>query len=243
MARIPDSELERLKRVVSLVRLVEDAGIELKRHGKDYLGRCPFHDDKTPSLVVTPEKNLWHCLGKCNVGGSVVDWVMKMKGVSFRLAVELLRNGLPSLAAKEKTVTAPVQPVKKGTTAKMPSDLKANADDQALLQRVVDYYHATLKQSPEALQYLQRRGLTHHEMIDTFKLGYANRTLGYRLPEKNRLEGEAIRSRLQSLGLLRASGHEHFNGSIVIPLFDDQNAVQGCTNAAGAGSARALRCR
>lgn len=225
MARIPDDELERLKREVSILRLVEDAGITLTRHGKDWMGRCPFHDDKTPSLVITPEKNLWHCLGKCNVGGSVVDWVMRMKGVSFRLAVELLREGLPSLAAHEKSSSAPVQPVKFGTTAKLPSDLKANADDQALLQRVVTYYHATLKQSPEALTYLQRRGLNHPELLDTFKLGYANRTLGYRLPEKNRLEGEAIRSRLQSLGLLRVSGHEHFNGSIVIPLFDAQGNI------------------
>ena len=54
MARIPDDELERLKREVSMVRLVEEAGITLTRHGKDYLGRCPFHDDKTPSLVITP---------------------------------------------------------------------------------------------------------------------------------------------------------------------------------------------
>jgi hypothetical protein len=47
---------------VSLVRLVEGAGVEFKRMGKDLHGRCPFHDDKTPSLVVSPEKNLWHSL-------------------------------------------------------------------------------------------------------------------------------------------------------------------------------------
>lgn len=46
MARIPESELDRLKREVSLVRLVESSGIKLKKHGKDYLGLCPFHDDK-----------------------------------------------------------------------------------------------------------------------------------------------------------------------------------------------------
>lgn len=65
MARISDSELDRLKREVSLLALVEAAGITLKRHGKDYLGLCPFHDDKEPSLVISPEKNLWHCLGAC----------------------------------------------------------------------------------------------------------------------------------------------------------------------------------
>jgi DNA primase len=109
MARIPEHEIDRLKQEVSLQRLVEARGIELKRHGADLLGLCPFHDDHEPSLVVSPKKNLWHCLGKCQMGGSVIDWVMKTQGVSFRHAVELLRNDHPSLAA-----AAPI--VSKGTT-------------------------------------------------------------------------------------------------------------------------------
>ncbi|WP_419600232.1 CHC2 zinc finger domain-containing protein [Thiolapillus sp.] len=92
MARIPNNELDRLKSEVSLVRLVESSGIELKKHGKDYLGLCPFHDDKEPSLVISPDKNLWHCLGACNEGGDVIQWVMKRQGVSFRHAVELLNK-------------------------------------------------------------------------------------------------------------------------------------------------------
>ncbi|MCP4449671.1 MAG: hypothetical protein GY811_30725 [Myxococcales bacterium] len=59
MARIADTELSRLKEEISLVRLVEARGIELRKHGAgDLIGRCPFHDDKTPSLVVSPKKNL-----------------------------------------------------------------------------------------------------------------------------------------------------------------------------------------
>ena len=98
MARIPDEEIERLKREIPIERLVKAAGIELRKHGADLIGRCPFHDDREPSLVVTPEKNLWHCLGACNTGGSVIDWVMKTRGVSFRHAVELLKADHPSLA-------------------------------------------------------------------------------------------------------------------------------------------------
>ncbi len=63
MACISDDQIERLKQEVSLQRLVEAQGIELKRHGADLLGLCPFHDDREPSLVVSPKKNLWHCLG------------------------------------------------------------------------------------------------------------------------------------------------------------------------------------
>ncbi len=227
MARIPDVELERLKSDISLLRLVEASGIELHRHGKDWLGKCPFHEDKTPSLVITPEKNLWHCLGQCNTGGSVIDWVMRMKGVSFRLAVELLREDATHLAAKEDIAGAPALPVpvKRATAIKLSSELAVDADDQACLERVVAYYHATLKQSPEALQYLEKRGLAHPDLVDTFRLGYANRTLGYRLPEKNRIEGEALRTQLQGVGILRASGHEHFNGSLVIPIFGTKNNI------------------
>ena len=77
MARIPNNELDRLKCEVALVRLVESSGIKLRKHGKDYLGLCPFHDDKEPSLVISPDKNLWHCLGACHEGGDVIQWVMK----------------------------------------------------------------------------------------------------------------------------------------------------------------------
>jgi CHC2 zinc finger/Suppressor of fused protein (SUFU) len=89
MARVPDAEIERLKSEASLVSLAEAAGVELRRTGSDFTGRCPFHEDSTPSLVISPGKNLWHCLGACQSGGSVIDWVMRSEGVSFR-HVELL---------------------------------------------------------------------------------------------------------------------------------------------------------
>jgi CHC2 zinc finger len=98
MARIPVEEVERLKTEVSVQRLAEARGVAFKKHGSDLIGRCPFHDDKTPSLVVTSEKNLRHCLGACQAGGSVIDWVMKAEGVSFRHAIELLQNDYQPVA-------------------------------------------------------------------------------------------------------------------------------------------------
>ena len=80
MARIPEGEIERLKAEVAVERLAEARGITLERHGADLIGLCPFHDDREPSLVITPAKNLWHCLGACQAGGSVIDWVMKAEG-------------------------------------------------------------------------------------------------------------------------------------------------------------------
>jgi DNA primase catalytic core len=217
MARIPQQEIERLKREVSLQRLVERYGIELKRHGADLHGLCPFHEDKEPSLVISPSKNLWHCLGACQAGGSVIDWVMKAEGVSFRHAVELLHQDLP--------LAGGVQPAKHSTVRKMPLPFDRTVEDEELLGQVIGFYHETLKQSPEALSYLQKRGIGGQETIERFKLGFANRSLGYRLPDKNRKAGAEVRGRLQKLGILRESGHEHFNGSLVIPVLDENGRV------------------
>ena len=217
MARISDDVIERLKNEVSLVRLMESQGFELKKHGKDYICRCPFHNDKTPSLVVSPNKNLWNCLGACGVGGSVIDWVMKREGISFRRAVEILQHDVGVFISDKN---ANKKTVKKGTSKQLSSSLAAEQDEQQALIRVIDFYHETLRESPEAIEYLESRGLNHPELINQFKLGFANRTLAYRLPEKNRQAGKDIRGLLQSVGILRKSGHEHFNGSITFPIID-----------------------
>ncbi|MEN9866178.1 MAG: primase [Pseudomonadota bacterium] len=219
MTRIPAQEVEQLKTDISVARLVESAGIALKKSGKDQLGLCPFHEDGEPSLVVSPAKNLWHCFA-CQIGGGPIDWVMKLKGVSFRHAVELLRDD-PSLAAQGDGSV----PVKRATTRSLPPPVEFDADEQALLNQTIDYYHETLTHSPEALAYLAARGLVHPEMINTFKLGYANRTLGLRLPEKNRAAGAQVRARLEKVGIYRESGHEHFNGSLVVPVLDEAGNV------------------
>lgn len=221
MARIPDSEIERLKSEVSVQRLIESSGIELKKAGKDLTCKCPFHEDDTASLVVTPAKNLWHCFG-CGAAGGPIDWVIKKNGVSFRHAVELLREGITPLAAGSAAGSGTV---KRTTVRKLEAPVALDADEQLLLNQVVDYYHETLKSSPEALAYLQTRGIASTEAVEHFKLGFADRTLGLRLPQKNRVAGSEIRSRLQRIGIYRESGHEHFNGSLIVPVLNEQGNV------------------
>ena len=158
---------------------------------------------------MTPAKNLWHCFG-CGVGGGPIDWVMKHRGVSFRHAVELLKDGLPSLAAG---VSSPAH-LHATPTRTLAPPVAFDADDQALLNQTVGYYHERLLATSEARAYLAVRGLTHPDVAAHFKLGLADRTLGLRLPEKNRKAGADIRARLTKIGLYRDSGHEHFNGSL-----------------------------
>ena len=83
---------------------------------------------------------------------------------------------------------------------------------------MADYYHERLTQSKAALDYLALRGLDDEQLVRRFRVGFADRTLGLRLPDRNRKEGAELRSRLQELGVFRKdSGHEHFNGSVVFP--------------------------
>jgi DNA primase len=133
MARIPEEEVERLKREVSLQALAEARGLELRKHGaEDLVGLCLFHSEETPSMVISLGKNLFHCFG-CGAAGSPIDWVMKLEGVSFRAAVELLRAGYGSAAQGPGSGDGPVRLVKKSTVPKLPAPVETDADDQKLL--------------------------------------------------------------------------------------------------------------
>jgi DNA primase len=195
MARIPETEIGRIKKEVSVLDLAQSRGIFFKKQGADYVGLCPFHDDHEPSLVITPESNLWHCFG-CNSGGSVIDFLMKIDNISFRHAVEKL-TGVPEIPLVSETL-----------------------DHQKLLNQVTGFYHQTLYRDPAALEYLAKRGIKSEEAIRTFQIGYANRTLTYAVSAQ-------VREELKAAGIFRESGHEHFSGSVVIPILDENgNAVE-----------------
>lgn len=211
MARIPESELQHLKAAVSLVEVVRAQGRKVVKRGKDFVVLCPFHQEKTPSCVISPEKNLYHCFG-CDAGGSVLDWVMKTEGLSLPHAVDKLRCELGSVPA-----AAPLPPV---------SDIANEEERQALLHRVTAFYHHTLLNAPEAIAYLEKRHLNHPELVAAFKLGFANRTLGYRLPSSKLKDGATVRSQLQAIGVMRSSGHEHLAGSLVVPVIDLNGQVR-----------------
>jgi DNA primase len=215
MPRIPEPEIERVKHQTDLLALVRSRGVELKKHGsKDWIGRCPFHPDKeTPNFIVSPDKGLFHCM-VCGKAGNAIQFVQFHDGVSFRHAFEVLAHG-QAFAAQPLT--------KQATVPKLDCPLVLDADDVALMNQSLAYYRERLAQTPAALDYLKHRGIA--AAVEPFGLGFADRTLGLRLPMKNRNDGEALRTRLQKLGLLRESGHEHFNGCVVFPIQNDKSQV------------------
>jgi len=213
--RIAEAELETIRGQTDLVALVRSRGVELAQTGTgDFSGRCPFHDDQgNNNFIVTPAKGMWHCKD-CGRAGNVIQFVQHHDGISFRHAFDLLRQGSRAAFAAQ-----PMQ--KQSTVPKLSCPLDVEADDAMLFGQVVSYYHERLKQTPTARAYLAGRGLDSDELMDHFQIGFADRSLGLRLPDKHRKEGARLRSRLTQLGLWRESGHEHFNGCIVVPLRDE----------------------
>jgi DNA primase len=219
MPRIPNDLLERIKHETPLRLLVERSGVALKVSGENLLGLCPMHEDHEPSLVLTLSRGLWHCLGACQAGGTVIDWVMKVDGLDFREAVDkLLAEFFPLEAASL---------VRRAAVTEQACPLDLDADDQALLNQYADFCHELFKTTAEPKEYAAKRRIASDELVSHFKLGYANRTLGLRLPNVKSKAGLALRTRLQDLGILRASGHEHLVGSLVIPIRDSAGNVTG----------------
>jgi len=203
MARIPDDQLAQLKKNVSILHVCAAHGIELKPHGTaDYVGRCPLpgHEDGQPSFVVTPRKNLFHCMG-CDAAGSVIDLVMKLDGLTFREAVDQLMTstGLITRGAQTAKQKKPV-----------PEERA-----QQLLDRAVTIYEKNFAEHDQARQYLESRGLTDAGLFTHHRLGYADGGLSKILPGNGN-----VRDELKSLGILTARGGEHFRGCLVFPVLD-----------------------
>jgi len=216
VSRIPEELKERLKREVSVQRLAEARGIKLRRIGSQLHGLCPFHDDHNPSLQIDPVKNVWHCKA-CGAGGDVIEWVRRSEGVGYVHAVELLkRDYAPTEGPAVGVNTVPL----------LPSPLPQGADDQAVMHKLVAYYHRTLKETPDAQRYLEKRGLKSAEMVEHFKLGFSNRMLGTMLPDRNRKAGAEIRGQLERLGVFRGdTGREHLVGSLIVPIINLEGDV------------------
>jgi len=214
--KIADEEIARIKREVSLVQLVESFGVKLSGHGDNLMGLCPLHNDREPSLVISPAKSLWHCLGACQTGGDVIAWVMKTKRVSFRLAVAMLREPSTLAAGAAPQRQSKLEPLTEST----------DEPDSVVMQRTLKFYTATLKQTPQGLAYFQSRGLENGEMIDHFQLGFSNKTLGYRLPRVGVRSGELVRKQMQRLGIIRDSGHEHFGNCVIVPVISEDGEVK-----------------
>ena len=234
MARIPEAEIERLKREVNLVALVEASGVKLRRQGRDWVGLCRWHEDREPSFIVSPEKEppLWRCAGACGAGGTAIDFLMRQERVDFRTAVARLQQmvgGVPIGGPIEPppASSAPASSSADSESAGEPR-LALWMDDRQLLDAAIGYYHETLLGAAPALSYLDGRGLLMPELLTHFDVGYADGTLGQQMPPRQSRPGQRFRSRVMALGIMRkGTGQEHMHGRVVVPTRDESDLVVG----------------
>ena len=223
MRRIPNEEIDLIKRDTDLIALIQSRGIKLSKQGSNWIGFCPFHKDtKTPNLVVTPSKGLFRCMAAgCGKAGNAIQFVQWHDGISFRHAFELLSNG--GSAAFESSA-----PAKKSQRTKLENPLATSQENDKMLEQVVDFYHNRLT-SPHgrpALDYLTSRGIPHdEELLNFFQIGLADRSLGLHIPHSRTVEGAQTRQKLAELGVYRDTGREHLNGCLTIPIRNLQGRV------------------
>ena len=155
--RIPESVLSQIRDRLDIAEVVGEH-VALQRKGGRYWGLCPFHQEKSPSFSVTPDKGVYYCFG-CHKGGTLFDFVMEVEKVPWRDAVEIL--------AKKAGIEIPREDEERG-------GVKREAFFE-LHRRVAGSFHWLLKEGPQAesaRKYLAGRGVTE-EILESFQLGYA----------------------------------------------------------------------
>jgi len=205
------ADFEQIKRTTDLVAIVKRYGIALKREGKDWRGKCPFHDDqKRPNFIVSPAKGLWRCPA-CDAAGNVIQFVARMDSLTEREAALKLLGSVPGVTrARAMPSSQPSKAAVAPETAAM------------LLGRVANFYAKTLGKDRAGLEYLKTRGLDDPAMLETFAVGYCNGSMREALPKS----GEVV-EQLKALGVLNEKGNEVFYGRVVVPIYDASGNVAG----------------
>jgi len=179
--------------------------VQLRKTGRNFVGLCPFHKEKTPSFTVSIEKQIYYCFG-CNEGGNAINFLMKYDNLTFQEAIENLARQY-------------------GVMIKRDGSKKTSSFDA--LSKLADYYHKNLKASRFALNYLLDRGIDI-KTIDEFNLGYSEKT---RQNINIFLKNSGIPSDIfMSTGILRVKEGETydiFRGRVVIPIVDVNKKVIG----------------
>lgn len=212
-----NNQIEEIKRKIDIVEFI-GGFITLKKAGRNFKAVCPFHQEKSPSFVVSPDRGIWHCFGACGEGGDVIKFLMKWENITF---IEALRE-----LAKKAGV--------KLTLNKIEVEDKIWQKKEryiAMNQLAGEYFHYILKKTDfgkKAREYLESR-LLNKLIVDKFEFGYAPSSwdsLKLFLKKKKYEEEEMFEN-----GLIvkseRGSYYDRFRGRLMFPLKDSRNNVLG----------------
>jgi DNA primase catalytic core len=198
-------DFDQIKKTTDIAAVIQRYGIELKKQGNDYVGLCPFHQDKRPSLRVTPSKGLFHCMA-CGAAGNVIQFVAKKEGITDKAAALKLTGSIPGIQRGSELVKpAPTAP----------------AHHPELLAAILDHYHQTLLgRNRRGLDYLKGRGLTDVAMLAHFKVGFVDGTL------KSKLTPAQVKL-AQDMGVFNDKRNERYFNRVVVPILDETGQPVG----------------
>jgi DNA primase len=212
VARIADSSVEAVKAAADIVEVISGR-TQLRRSGARFTGLCPFHDERTPSFSVSPEKGLYYCFG-CSAAGDAVSFVEETEGVDFVGAIEWLaqRFNVPL----EYEQASPEQDAKRRRRDRL----------YAVLDAAASFYERYLWESQagaDARAYLASRGLGE-DVCREYRLGLAARaaTLARKAAER-----AFTRQELTGAGLVNRRGNDYFQGRLLFPIADARGRVVG----------------
>ena len=209
MARIPQETINRINDTADIVDVVSKY-VDLKKRGRNFFGLCPFHNEKTPSFSVAPDKGIYHCFG-CGNGGNAVNFIMEYEKISFVDAIQELGGQL-------------------GIDVEFSGDNKSKEFFHALYEihnLAANLYHKTLfsDKGKKAKQYLLDRGIDEN-LIKLFKIGFA--------PKNSKFLLESIKAKQYKKDVIEKSGlfgfsnseiYDRFRSRIMFPIFNTSNKV------------------
>lgn len=210
------SQIDEIKSRIDILDLVGET-VKLRRAGKNYSGLCPFHNEKTPSFIVSPERQSWRCFGQCGEGGDIFKFVMKKENWDFKEALRYL--------AERAGVTL------EAYHAQAPEEKEAHERLRRLLEESVTFYrhHLSTPAGKFALDYIHEKRHLTDATIETFGLGYAPQ--GWDNAFKHFTEKGYSEQELLEAGLVsrRESGGiiDRFRNRLMIPIRDENGKMTG----------------
>ena len=213
--QVPSEIIDDIRNRSDIVAVISECGITLRPAGQNYKGLCPFHDEKTPSFTVSPQKQMFYCFG-CQTGGNIITFVMKHEGKSFIETVEWLADRL--------NVSLPTQDVRESATRKRVTSL------EDLNRFAVEYYHRELlvdRVGASAMQYLKHRGV-QQKTLRAFQLGYAKS--GRRELIKVATDKGFTIQQLVDAGLIRDEDRgpqDRFWNRVLFPIYNERGVPVG----------------
>ncbi|GAB4544038.1 MAG: DNA primase [Anaerolineae bacterium] len=208
---------DQIRSQLDIVQYIQSSGVPLQRRGRYFVAPCPFHAEKTPSFVVFPESQHWHCFGACAEGGDIFTFAMKKERLTFPEA----RRALAKLAGIELEERSADERQQASYLDKL----------RGLMRAAADYFHAQLTQNhagADALAYARNRGLTD-ETIRKFHIGYAPN--GWQNAQNHLTQLGYSLAELMDVGILTQNdagqAYDRFRNRLMIPICDERGNVIG----------------